>query len=149
MNEEGSECGTRTPYPEHLMEALHGLDRTGLIFSLQKHHASSLHWDLRLQHDGVLASWAVPKGLPESAADGNRLGIKVEDHDLGYADFHGFIPEGQYGAGKVELEDIGTMDVLRWDDNYIKVRLNGSQFFGVWSLRNTKGKNWIVRASKP
>jgi len=131
-----------------MIRALAALDRTGLIFSLQKHHASSLHWDLRLQTGNTMASWALPKGLPTHAAPANRLGIKVEDHDLDYADFHGHIPDG-YGAGKVELEDIGTMDVLRWDDDYIKVQLHGYTHTGVWSLRNTKGKNWIVRPSKP
>ena len=142
-----TECGIREAIPEHLREAADGLHMADLIFSVQKHHAKSLHWDFRLQQDGVMPSWALPKGLPESLGDGNRLGIKVEDHELSYATFHGTIPDG-YGAGQVELVDLGQMEVLRWDDKYIKVRLHGQQYSGVWSLRNTKDKNWIVRCSK-
>ncbi len=142
-----SECGVREPIPEHLRDAADMAATADLIFCLQKHHAKSLHWDLRLQHGDTMPSWAVPKGIPETKADGNRLGIKVEDHALDYASFHGYIPEGQYGAGQVELIDIGPMEVLRWDDRYIKVRLDGQCHSGVWSLRNTKGKNWIVRSS--
>lgn len=139
-------CGVREEIPDHLKVAVDALYEADLVFSLQKHHAKSLHWDLRLQHGNVMPSWALPKGLP-SVEDGNRLGIKVEDHDLDYATFHGHIPEG-YGAGQVELVDVGPMEVLRWDDNYIKVRLHGQIRTGVWSLRNTKGKNWLIRASK-
>jgi bifunctional non-homologous end joining protein LigD len=138
-------CGVREPIPDHLIEASDAAVSADLLFCLHKHHAKSLHWDLRLQHEGALPSWAVPKGMPESPDDGNRLGIKVEDHALDYASFHGHIPEGQYGAGQVELVDIGPMDVLAWDDKHIKVQLHGQHYRGVWSLRNTKGKNWIIR----
>jgi bifunctional non-homologous end joining protein LigD len=140
-------CGVREPIPEHLRQAADDATIADSIFCLQKHHASSLHWDLRLQQGETMPSWAVPKCIPESKEDGNRLGIKVEDHDLDYADFHGHIPEGQYGSGQVELIDIGPMEVIKWEDRYIKVRLNGQHYKGVWSLRNTKGKNWIIRVS--
>ena len=135
-------CGVRETPPEHLQAAIRSIPDSGHIFSLQKHHAKSLHWDLRLQRPGsqVMASWALPKGLPIDKAEGNRLGIKVEDHDLDYASFHGYIPEGQYGAGKVELVDVGPMTVLSWRQGYVKVRLSGQVHKGVWSLRNTKGK---------
>ena len=141
-----TECGVREPLPARLQEAVDSLDRTGLIYSVQMHHAKSLHWDLRLQHGDTMASWALPKSIP-NAEKVNHLGIKVADHALSYADFHGNIPEG-YGAGQVELTDIGKLEVLRWDDKYIKVRLDGQLYKGVWSLRNTKGKNWIMRMSK-
>ena len=141
-------CGVREAIPAHLQVTVNLLCKAERIFSLQKHHASSLHWDLRLQHDGTMPSWAIPKGLPVSPQEGNRLGIQVEDHDLSYADFHGYIPEGQYGAGQVELVDAGPMEILRWDDKYIKVHLHGRFYSGVWSLRNTTGKNWLVRCKE-
>jgi bifunctional non-homologous end joining protein LigD len=142
-------CGVREEITSGLLlKAIAELGQHELIFSIQKHDAKSMHWDLRLQHGSVMPSWAVPKGLPECPEDGNRLGIKVEDHDLDYATFNGHIPEGQYGAGQVELVDCGAMEVLRWDDIYIKVRLHGLRFSGVWSLRNTKGKNWLVKCTE-
>lgn len=142
-------CGIQEPIPEQLQEAVAGLFGAERIFCLQKHHASSLHWDFRLQleHGDVMPSWAVPKGLPETSEDGNRLGIRVEDHPLAYATFHGNIPEG-YGAGQVELVDVGPIEILQADEKYIKVRLDGQVHKGVWSLRNTKGKNWIIRRSE-
>ena len=140
-------CGVRHETPEHLRASVDSLAAAELVFSVQKHNASSLHWDFRLQKDGVLVSWAVPKGLPRVQTDGNRLGIQVEDHALDYADFHGEIPDG-YGACTVELEDCGPMEVIKWEDKYIKVKLNGVVHSGIWSLRNTKGKNWIIRMSK-
>jgi len=117
-------------------------------FSVQRHHARSLHYDFRLEHGGVLVSWAVPKGLPDKPKE-NRLGVHVADHELSYIDFDGEIPEGEYGAGRVELVDIGWFELIKWSDKHIKVTLHGKEFNGTWSLRNTKGKNWIIRVSKP
>lgn len=117
-------------------------------FSIQRHFAETLHYDLRLEREGVLESWSVPEGLPEEPGD-IFTGVKVDSRDNSFIDFDGMIPEGEYGAGVVELVDIGEMKVHRWDLKYIKVTLRGKVYNGTWSLRNTKGKNWLIRASKP
>ena len=115
-------------------------------FVIQKHHATSLHYDFRLEVDGVLKSWAVPKGPSLDPRD-RRLAMPVEDHSLSYFDFEGVIPEGSYGAGPVIVWDVGTYDnitevdgaavpmsdALR--DGYAAVWLHGEKLSGGWSLR--------------
>ena len=86
----------------------------GARFVVQEHHATRLHWDLRLEHDGVLASWAIPNGIPPDPAD-NRLAVRTEDHPLEYLEFHGEIPKGQYGAGTMTIWDRGTYEVHKWE----------------------------------
>src|SRR2546430_3022390 len=82
-------------------------------FVVHEHHARRLHWDLRLEHDGALASWAIPNGIPEDPKH-NRKAVHVEDHPLDYIDFEGTIPEGNYGAGVVKVWDHGTYALEKW-----------------------------------
>jgi len=117
------------------------------IFVIHKHFASHLHWDLRLEMDGVLKSWAVPKEPPMTKSV-KRLAIQVEDHSLNYADFEGEIPEGNYGAGKVEIWDNGTYELIEKSNKEIKIVLHGKKLKGKFVLVKTKygkqkGKSWL------
>src|SRR3974390_297848 len=94
------------------------------IFVIQEHHARALHWDFRLERDGVLCSWALPKGLPTSTKT-NHLAVRVEDHPFDYKDFEGEIPTGEYGAGHVRIWDSGTYEVEKWRANEVMVVLHG------------------------
>lgn len=120
--------------------------KPSFIYSVQEHHASHLHYDLRLERDGVLKSWAVPKGIPEDSS--RRLAIEVEDHPLDYAFFEGAIPAGQYGAGTVKLWDRGTYDVIRWSDKEIEITIDGERIKGTYTLIRMSGKNWLMLRSK-
>ncbi|MHB1004612.1 MAG: DNA polymerase ligase N-terminal domain-containing protein [Chloroflexota bacterium] len=111
-------------------------------FVVQEHHASRLHWDFRLELDGVLKSWAVPKGPPE-APSVRRLAVQVEDHPVDYIDFHGVIPGG-YGAGTVEIWDHGTFDLLEREDNRLGFDLHGERLHGQYLLLHTNDKNWLL-----
>jgi bifunctional non-homologous end joining protein LigD len=118
------------------------------IFVVQRHDARRLHYDFRLERDGVLASWAVPKGVPLEPG-GRSLAVHVEDHPLEYASFHGEIPQGQYGAGSVEIWDNGTYELLEEKRNgQLTVRLNGSRLSGTWTLvpahLDGKEENWLL-----
>src|SRR3990167_3104768 len=117
------------------------------IFVIHKHFASHLHYDLRLEIDGVLKSWAVPKEPPMTKSV-KRLAIQVEDHSLNYADFEGEIPEGNYGAGKVEIWDNGTYELIEKSNKEIKIVLHGKKLKGKFVLVKTKygkqkGKSWL------
>ncbi len=106
----------------------------GKIYVVQKHYASHLHWDLRLEKEGVLKSWAVPKEPPTKKGV-RRLIVATEDHPIDYADFEGEIPEGQYGAGKVEIWDRGTYEEEKWqEDKEIIVHLKGKRLNGRYCL---------------
>jgi bifunctional non-homologous end joining protein LigD len=99
--------------PDATPEPFSGASGTGDTFVIQEHHASRLHFDFRLEHEGVLVSWALPKGVPESGGK-NHLAVQTEDHPLDYATFEGTIPKGQYGAGEVTIWDHGTYEVEKW-----------------------------------
>jgi bifunctional non-homologous end joining protein LigD len=120
------------------------------LFVVQEHHARRLHYDLRLEKDGVLKSWAVPKGIPEST-DQKRLAVETEDHPLGYADFEGTIPKGQYGAGTVKIWDKGVYEVKVWDEKMIEFTLKGEKLKGRYVLVRLKtagDKNWLLLKGK-
>src|SRR4026208_735581 len=104
------------------------------IFVVQRHAARSLHYDFRLERDGVLLSWAVPKGVPLAVGE-RHLAVHVEDHPLDYGDFEGEIPAGQYGAGTVEIWDRGTYELVEEKkDGGLTVRLHGERLDGLWTL---------------
>jgi bifunctional non-homologous end joining protein LigD len=113
---------TPEPVPENPLgaTATEGLPR----FVIQEHHATRLHWDLRLERAGVLASWAVPKGVPPTPGR-NNLAVQTEDHPMQYADFAGTIPAGQYGAGSMTIWDEGRYELEKWRDDEIIFTLDG------------------------
>ncbi|WP_375383936.1 ATP-dependent DNA ligase [uncultured Microbacterium sp.] len=114
----------RTPEPvptNPLGETPHGEKPT---FVIQEHHATALHWDFRLEHDGVLVSWAVPRGVPHSYTR-NNLAIQTEDHPMSYGSFEGAIPAGEYGGGSVTIWDDGRYDLEKWRDDEIIATLEG------------------------
>ena len=118
----------------------------GNSYVIQEHHASHLHWDLRLEQDGVLKSWAVPKGPPEKPGD-KRLAIAVEDHPLDYGGFEGSIPEGEYGAGTVKIWDRGTYEAGEWGEEKIEFNIHGERLSGPYELvrfRKAGDKNWLL-----
>jgi len=149
----------KTEEPKGIKKASKG----ALRFVVQKHAASHLHYDFRLEIDGVLASWAVPKGPSASPAD-KRLAMHVEDHPMDYIDFEGTIPKGEYGGGTVMVWDIGTYHAEENEDvskdntlmkkqlksGSIKVVLNGGKLHGSWHLVKMKGENdqWLLMKSK-
>ena len=115
----------------------------GGIYIIQKHAATHLHYDLRLEMDGVLKSWAIPKEPPVESGV-KRLAVQVEDHAMAYAAFEGKIPEGEYGAGTVEIWDKGTYKMLdRKEDKFI-LEINGEKLRGSYVLVRFKDKkNWL------
>ncbi len=120
----------------------------GLVYVIQKHAASRLHYDLRLEENGVLASWAIPKAPP--AVEGEkRLAVRTEDHPLEYADFEGAIPEPEYGAGTVEIWDRGTYTPVESTDSKWIVDIRGRKLTGRYALVRIKPRagekdvNWL------
>jgi bifunctional non-homologous end joining protein LigD len=116
------------------------------IFVIQEHHARALHWDFRLERDGVLVSWALPKGLPVDPKT-NHLAVHVEDHPFDYKDFEGEIPKGEYGAGLVRIWDRGTYETEKWRPNEVMVVLHGERTEGRYVLFPTgapEGKDWMI-----
>ena len=118
-------------------------------FVVQKHDATRLHWDFRLEMDGVLKSWAVPKE-PPTRPGVRRLAVAVEDHDLEYIDFEGTIPEGEYGAGTVEIWDRGTYELESRKPEKLVFELHGNRMKGRYTLVHftDKAENWLLFKTK-
>ena len=120
----------------------------GKIYVIQKHGATHLHYDLRLEMGGVLKSWAIPK-TPPTESGVKRLAVQVEDHPIDYADFKGTIPEGQYGAGTVEIWDRGEYVLKEKTDDKLIFEIRGNRLKGLYCLIRFKGKeNWLFFKKK-
>jgi bifunctional non-homologous end joining protein LigD len=121
-------------------------------FVVQEHHARRLHWDFRLERDGVLVSWALPRGVPEDPRR-NNLAVHVEDHPLDYGQFEGEIPRGNYGAGQVSIWDRGTYETHKWQmtgpKHEVMVTLHGSRVHGRYVLFRTKDESWMIHRMDP
>ncbi|KAA1249423.1 ATP-dependent DNA ligase [Mycobacterium simiae] len=146
----------KTPEPVSHAKPVIGQGNT---FVIQEHHARRLHYDFRLERDGVLVSWAVPKNLPETTAV-NHLAVHTEDHPLEYATFEGNIPKGEYGAGKVIIWDSGTYEAEKFRDPAVEgsekgaekgeviVHLHGRRISGRYALIQTNGDQWLAHRMK-
>ncbi|MET0699635.1 MAG: non-homologous end-joining DNA ligase, partial [Mycobacterium sp.] len=143
----------KTPEPVPAAKPAVGHNNT---FVIQEHHARRLHYDFRLERDGVLVSWAVPKNLPDTPSV-NHLAVHTEDHPLDYATFEGDIPKGEYGGGKVIVWDAGTYETEKFRDNSpdgpekggeVIVTLAGNKISGRYALIQTGGKNWLAHRTK-
>lgn len=131
----------KTPEPQGKMG-----DKELRRFVVQEHHARNLHYDFRLEMEGVLKSWAVPKGVPEKPGI-KRLAVQVEDHPVEYIDFSGTIPKGEYGAGEVFIWDKGEWELIEGDleRGSIKFNLQGKKLKGEYALVRFKDKkNWLI-----
>ncbi len=128
----------------------------GATFVIQEHHARALHFDFRLEHDGVLVSWALPKGVPVDATK-NHLAVQTEDHPLEYGLFEGTIPKGEYGAGEVTIWDSGTIDVEKWREGKEVIATLHGEKHGTnrYALIHTGGRggrsdnNWLIHLMAP
>jgi bifunctional non-homologous end joining protein LigD len=116
---------------------------SGNSFVIQRHDATRLHYDLRLERDGVLVSWAVPKGLPLVKGE-RHLAVHTEDHPMEYGSFAGTIPKGHYGAGEVRIWDKGTYDLIEWTEKKVSFRLHGERYQGEYHLIKTRDKDWLI-----
>lgn len=148
----GMRSAHRTPEP---VPAEPPASTDGRSFVIQKHDASRLHYDFRLEQDGVLVSWAVPKGLPSTPKQ-NRLGVQTEDHPLEYGSFEGTIPKGEYGAGVVKIWDAGSYELEKWRDDEVIATLHGQPDGGLggdpyrFALIRTDAdkRQWLVHRMK-
>jgi bifunctional non-homologous end joining protein LigD len=121
---------------------------SGRRFVIQEHHARRLHWDLRLEHEGALASWALPRGIP-AHPDENRLAVHTEDHPLEYLDFEGEIPKGEYGAGTMSVWDRGTFEAEKFRENEVIATFHGQRLNGRYALFHTRGNDWLIHRMDP
>jgi bifunctional non-homologous end joining protein LigD len=118
-------------------------------FVVQEHSARRLHWDLRLEHDGVAVSWAVPNGIPDDPSQ-NRRAIHTEDHPLSYLEFEGEIPAGEYGAGTVRIWDRGTYEPHKWAEGKVIFSFAGERLSGRYALFRTGGESeWMIHRMDP
>jgi bifunctional non-homologous end joining protein LigD len=144
----GMRDASKTPEPVPSSKPVVGQGNT---FVIQEHHARRLHYDFRLEKDGVLVSWAVPKNLPETTSV-NHLAVHTEDHPLEYGGFEGVIPKGEYGAGKVVIWDAGTYEAEKFNDSgengEVIVNLRGSRISGRYALIQTNGDQWLAHRMK-
>jgi bifunctional non-homologous end joining protein LigD len=152
----------KTPEPKAKKAAKRGPKRTrakkakardegvaaGGRFVVQEHHARRLHWDLRLEHDGVAVSWALPKGVPQHPKE-NRLAVHTEDHPLEYLEFEGEIPTGEYGAGTMSVWDSGTYEAEKFRDDEVILTFAGGRVEGRYALFQTDGDNWMIHRMDP
>src|SRR6201985_301275 len=140
---------TATPEPGGDVDDAATVEQARVV--VQEHHATRLHWDLRLEHEGVLASWAIPNGIPPTPKE-NRLAVRTEDHPLQYLDFHGEIPKGEYGAGTMTIWDTGTYETHKFDAQKVEVTFHGERLTGRYGLfpigRRASGggsdHDWVV-----
>ncbi|HET9677039.1 MAG TPA: non-homologous end-joining DNA ligase [Solirubrobacterales bacterium] len=122
----------------------------GLRFVVQEHSARRLHWDLRLEHEGVAASWAIPNGIPETPEE-NRKAVHTEDHPLEYLSWEGEIPEGEYGAGTMRIWDSGTYELEKWEAGKVMVDFHGEKVQGRYALfrAGKSEKDWMIHRIDP
>jgi len=123
-------------------------EKPGGRFVVHEHHARSMHWDLRLEHDGVLLSFAVPRGIPPDPKR-NNLAVHTEDHPLEYLDFEGDIPKGEYGGGSMHVWDRGRYDTEKMRDDELIITLHGDRVRGRYALFQTDGDNWMIHRMDP
>ena len=138
---------SRTPEPVPAAASQAAGAEAGGTFVIQEHHARRLHWDLRLERDGVLVSWALPKGVPDDPAV-NHLAVHTEDHPLEYASFEGTIPRGEYGAGAMTIWDHGRYETQKWSPREVKVLLHGRRVEGGYVLFQTRGNQWMIHRER-
>lgn len=138
----------KTPEPMGAKKVARKVPSAMPTFVIQEHQARALHWDFRLERDGVLVSWALPKGLPLDPKI-NHLAVHTEDHPLDYGTFAGDIPKGEYGGGTVTIWDHGTYETEKWRPKEVMVVLHGARAQGRYVLFPTEGKNWMIHRMDP
>src|SRR5258707_2360144 len=141
----------KTPEPSGRSRRVRGGEQLPR-FVIHQHSARRLHWDLRLEHDGALRSWALPKGMPEEPGE-NRFAAHTEDHPIEYLDFHGEIPTGNYGAGTMTIWDHGTYEPLKWEPRKVEVLLHGERLQARYALfaidKEDPPKDWMIHRMDP